>query len=953
MWSRAAVWQAAGVTPDAVVGHSQGEIAAAVVAGVLSLADGAKVVALRSQALAQLAGTGGMVSVAEPVGAVQHRLGAWDGRVHIAAVNGPRQVVVSGDAQALDELAAAWEGDGGRARRVEVDYASHSPLVEPIQAQVLDALAGVAAAPGTVAVVSGIDGPGGDGAGMDDGYWYRSLREPVQFHQAVQTLAASGHRIFIEVSPHPVLTPAIEDTLTSTGAGADSGRVVVTGTLRRDDGGLDRLAASLAQVWVAGGGVDWSRWFAGAACRRVDLPTYAFQREHYWLDMVPARAGDPEELGQAAARHPLLGAAVELPASGAVVLTGRLSLATHPWLADHVVAGRVLVPGAAFADLVVRAGDEAGCGVVEELVLETPLVIPGHGGGADGNGVRGQHAGVRIQVMVGSPDESGRRSVEVFSRPEDAPVAERPWLRHATGVLAPGTYTPPIPPASADRAAWPPPDAEAVDVTGFYDGLPERGVQYGPSFRGLVAAWRRGEEVFAEVSLPEGVLVDGYGLHPVLLDAALQAMALGSFADFDDGEGPWLPFAWSGMALHAAGATTLRVRIASNGSDAVCVQAADGTGAPVVSIGSLTVRALPGGQLGNRDTAAGEGLWRVEWEPAAAAGPAEDALVWAVAGDECGLGMAGARAFGDLAGVGAAVGAGGWVPDVVVVCCRAGRVAVAGGGEDSEGPEVDGAGAARAGVVWALGVVQAWLGDERLAGADMGIHGWRLFNCPERMSYSATPPDFGSLCIQRRRWANGGLLIRPKLRRQSRARRAQGQRTRFSELFLRWNYMASISWSSTSLLVLLAFPFSAALISPLLGLVALPYFLAMASDLRYCGYKRLDVLRIYGFNLVLLPVNLAGTISSVIQGITASKAPFARTPKVRNRTVVPAFFVIAPYLLIALAGFTFYVAYRHDRVENMNYAALNIILACYAVKAFIGLRNSVVDVCIHGLSLLD
>ena len=167
--------------------------------------------------------------------------------------------------------------------------------------------------------------------------------------------------------------------------------------------------------------------------------------------------------------------------------------------------------------------------------------------------------------------------------------------------------------------------------------------------------------------MPEGVLVDGYGLHPVLLDAALQAMALGSFADFDDGEGPWLPFAWSGMALHAAGATTLRVRITSNGSDAVCVQAADGAGAPVVSIGSLTVRALPGGQLGNRDTAAGEGLWRGSGNRRRRPAP-EDALVWAVAGDECGLGVAGARVFGDLAGVGAAVGAGGWVPDVVVVC---------------------------------------------------------------------------------------------------------------------------------------------------------------------------------------------------------------------------------------------------------------------------------------------
>jgi cellulose synthase/poly-beta-1,6-N-acetylglucosamine synthase-like glycosyltransferase/chitodextrinase len=235
---------------------------------------------------------------------------------------------------------------------------------------------------------------------------------------------------------------------------------------------------------------------------------------------------------------------------------------------------------------------------------------------------------------------------------------------------------------------------------------------------------------------------------------------------------------------------------------------------------------------------------------------------------------------------------------------------------------------------------------------DMGIHGWGLFNVPERMSYSATPPDFGSLCIQRRRWANGGLLILPKLRRQSRARRAAGQRTRFAELFLRCNYMGSICWSSLSLLVLVAFPFNTSLISPLLAFVALPYFLAMASDLRYCGYKRLDVLRIYGFNLVLLPVNLAGTLSSVMQAITASKAPFARTPKVRDRTVVPPFFVVAPYLVIALAGFTFYFAYRYGRVGNMAYAALNVVLACYALKAFIGLRNSMVDAWIHTTSLL-
>jgi len=235
---------------------------------------------------------------------------------------------------------------------------------------------------------------------------------------------------------------------------------------------------------------------------------------------------------------------------------------------------------------------------------------------------------------------------------------------------------------------------------------------------------------------------------------------------------------------------------------------------------------------------------------------------------------------------------------------------------------------------------------------DLGIHGWKLFNYPERLSYSATPPDFGALCIQRRRWANGGLLILPKLHRQTRLRRKRGERTRFGELFLRWNYMASICWSSVSLVVLLAFPFDATLINPLLGLIALPYFAAMASDLRYCGYKRSDVARIYGFNLVLVPVNLAGTISSLVQGLTASKSAFARTPKVRNRTVTPAFFLVAPYLLVLLAGYTFFVSYRHSLDEDMGYAALNVVLALYAVVAYIGIRNSLVDGWIHFKSLL-
>ncbi|HET9075617.1 MAG TPA: glycosyltransferase family 2 protein [Acidimicrobiales bacterium] len=235
---------------------------------------------------------------------------------------------------------------------------------------------------------------------------------------------------------------------------------------------------------------------------------------------------------------------------------------------------------------------------------------------------------------------------------------------------------------------------------------------------------------------------------------------------------------------------------------------------------------------------------------------------------------------------------------------------------------------------------------------DLGIHDWRLYNCPERLSYSATPPDFGSLSIQRRRWATGGLLILAKLHRRTRARRARGERTRFGETFLRWNYMASITWSSLSLLILLAFPFDATLISPWLFLVALPYFWAMASDLRYCGYKWLDVARIYGFNLILLPVNLAGVVATLVQAITASKAAFARTPKVRDRTVTPPLFLVSPFVLAGLAGYTFLYAYQHGRRENMAYAALNVVLTLYAIVAFIGLRNCAVDAWVHLKSVL-
>ncbi len=230
---------------------------------------------------------------------------------------------------------------------------------------------------------------------------------------------------------------------------------------------------------------------------------------------------------------------------------------------------------------------------------------------------------------------------------------------------------------------------------------------------------------------------------------------------------------------------------------------------------------------------------------------------------------------------------------------------------------------------------------------DLGVHGWQLVNYPERLAYSATPPDFGSLCIQRQRWANGGLLILSKLREQMRARRARGERNRFGELFLRVNYMASIAWSSVCLLTMLVYPFNAELLNPLLLLVSIPYFLMMAGDLRATGYRRTDVLRIYGFNLVLLPVNLSGSFASILQLITGEKSAFKRTPKVRDRTTAGAFFILAPLALIGLAGYSVVIDIQREQWGHLVYALLNFTLASYAMVAFVGIGNSVVDLWVH------
>ncbi|WP_285762091.1 polyketide synthase dehydratase domain-containing protein, partial [Nocardiopsis ansamitocini] len=371
----------------------------------------------------------------------------------------------------------------------------------------------------------------------------------------------------------------------------------------------------MAEVHVRGVDVDWTVLLPEA--RRVDLPTYAFNRQRYWLEAPPG-TGDAGGLGLDAADHPLAGAVVRLPDTGGVLFTGRLSLRTHPWLADHAIFDTVVVPGVALVEMAVRAGDEVGCDVLEELVTEAPLVLPAHGA-------------VRVQVRVEGVDASGRYPVSVHGRPEDAPP-EAPWTRHAAGFLATAPTTP-VP--DTELAEWPPPGAAPVDIGPLYASFADAGLDYGPVFQGVRAVWRRGDEVFAEIGLTDAGQQNAadFGLHPALLECALHASTFCTDQDVAPQEGSvLLPFAWNGFSLHATGAVELRVRAVAVGPGEVSLTLADGTGAPVASLASLVFRPISAERLArSRDTVA-DSLFRVEWGDPTEPDANEQTRTWAVLG---------------------------------------------------------------------------------------------------------------------------------------------------------------------------------------------------------------------------------------------------------------------------------------------------------------------------------
>ncbi|MEU8825804.1 type I polyketide synthase [Streptomyces sp. NPDC048636] len=586
--SLAALWQHVGVRPAAVVGHSQGEIAAAVVSGALSLSDGARVIVARSALLAEeLLGKGAMAWIGTSAADIEARLVEWADRVSIAGRNSPRAVTVVGETEALHDLIAGCKADGIRTQIVGSSVASHCAQIEPLRDQLLAMFADVTPMAARVPFYSSVSGTVIDTTGMDAEYWYRNAREPVDLEAAVRNLIADGYTFFVELSAHPVLTVPVQETAEAVGAD-----IVTVGSLRRDDGGPRRFLTSMAEGFVRGLPVDWSTLFDADRRAHVELPTYPFQRQRYWLTTSDA-TGDAGGLGLSGAEHPLLGAVVELPESGGVLMTSRLSLRSQPWLADHAAAGTVLLPGAAFVELVVRAGDEVDCGAVEELIVEAPLTLPPTGA-------------VQLRISIGEVDD-GVRPVNVHARAEDAGPGA-PWTRHVHGTL---TASPPA--GDFSFTHWPPTGATQIDddrLAGFYDRLASAGFGYGPAFRGLRAAWLAGDDIYAEVELPEEQRADAarFGLHPALLDAALHA---GVFAAGDEPKLA-LPFAYRGVALHANGASALRVRISPTGADAIRVQAADGSGAPVASVSSLVSRVVEPAQFGGSST--GDQVFLIDWE---------------------------------------------------------------------------------------------------------------------------------------------------------------------------------------------------------------------------------------------------------------------------------------------------------------------------------------------------
>ncbi|WP_443058881.1 type I polyketide synthase [Streptomyces sp. NBC_00400] len=636
-----------GLKPDFLLGHSIGELAAVHVAGCLSLPDACALVAARGRLMQALPRGGAMVALQASEDQVAPLVAAAGDRVSIAAINGPSAVVISGDEQSVLDIKEEFERRGCKTKRLRVSHAFHSAHMDDMVDAFRRVAAGVTFHPPRIPVVSDVTGllATADQLSSPD-YWARHVREAVRFHDGMRRLASQGVRAFLELGASGALSGMGQDCL------YDVEETVFATALRADRPEPQSIVTAVSRLHTHGVRVDWPAFWEDTDTRRQALPTYAFQHRRYWLADTPGAPRGADLLG-----HALLANSVHLAHDvDTLVFSGSLSLRTHTWLADHLVHGTALLPGTAFVDLLLYVGDQAGSPTVEELTLETPLTL-------------GEQDQVELQVSVG-PEEAGRREVRVYGSTEPGV-----WTRHASGVL-----THAVDAGTEELAQWPPASATAVDLSGFYDRLADDGFDYGPAFRGLRAAWRQGDDLFAEVGLPEERHDEAgsFGLHPALFDAALHIAS---------GDGA-LPFAWTGVSLFATGARALRVRLRRTGPASVSVLVTDTSGRAVAAAESLTARPVPTLSSGHSNA-----LFQVDLVP-------EQVTAAPVSCVQLGSGElpTGARSLPDLAALVAEIGSGTAVPEAVIV-------------------EVPRADTARTALARTLALLQAWLADERLAAA--------------------------------------------------------------------------------------------------------------------------------------------------------------------------------------------------------------------------------------------
>ncbi|NGY62500.1 SDR family NAD(P)-dependent oxidoreductase [Lentzea sp. NEAU-D13] len=569
-----------GMRPDVLVGHSIGELAAAHLAGVLSLPDAAAVVAARGRLMQRLPAGGVMVALRATPAEVAPLLEGYENRVGIAAVNGPSAVVISGDEDVVTGIAAAVASWGRSTKRLAVSHAFHSPLMEPMLAEFGEVVRAVTFNAPTIPIISTVTGEVADADLLrSPEYWIDQVRRPVRFLDAARRLAGQGVTATLEVGPGAALTALVGD------GGDDITAVASTRTGSYEP--LELLEA-VSRLWAAGVAVDWAAYLAPSGAVAGPLPSYAFQRQRYWLEAAAMQGDDP---AGPVSDHPLLMAPVEVAGRDEVLFPGAVSTSIAPWLGEHRLFGGQVVPSSVLLEMAVRAGDEVGCPHVDELVVSEQVVLP-------------ERARLRVQLTVDAPDGDGRRRISVHTgADEDRPV----WTLAARGVLSPRLTAP------ADLSEWPPRDAEPLDVDLLLQHRAEAGFALGPAFSGLTAVWRRDGELFAEVRLPSGTSADGFGVHPALLDVALHPAALLTGH-------PGVVVEWRGVTVHVVGATAARVRITPAEDGTVSVLLADASGAPLAHAAGVLTRRASEDEIGAALARPGDALFRVAWTPVIPAG---------------------------------------------------------------------------------------------------------------------------------------------------------------------------------------------------------------------------------------------------------------------------------------------------------------------------------------------